>query len=113
MNTSSLSAGERLLIDRRRKGESQRQAAKRLGVSLYRYRRWERSEEQPPKLMPLGMLKLHEKCFLTRRRADVPAHVVALELGVSDEWLTQMEYGRQPCQKLAVHLGLLAANAVC
>jgi DNA-binding XRE family transcriptional regulator len=98
----ALTYGERLLLDRRRRGESQAAAAQRLGASYHIYSgaeldRWEIEGVQAP---ALGKLDAHERCVLYRRRAECTQAEVAKELGVCRWWLNQMERGLQPCQAL-------------
>lgn len=95
MNTSELSNGERLVIERRRAGESQKSAAARYEVTLHQWRLWEADKDDPP-TSPVGKLMPYEVCFLKRRRAGIQAQALAEELEVSRWWLTQIEYGRAP-----------------
>ena len=101
MKTSELTKGERLMIQRRRDNRSQSEMATFLGVSLYRYRLWEAGEglaDAP--LLALGRLRDFEACVIRRRRAGVDAKELAQELNVSRWWLTQMEYGQAPADRL-------------
>ena len=104
MNETDLTLAERVLLQRRRAGQSQREAAKAHGVTLYRFRRWETGEEEPAKVS-LGDLRSHEVCFLRRRRAGISVQDLARELDVTPWWLTQMEYGRQGCVRLLDYWG--------
>ncbi len=99
LQLKDITNGERLLLERRRHQQSQRQAASRHGVSRYRYRRWETDVEDAPRV-PLQRLREYEACFLLRRRAGIPLHELAREAGVSRWWLCQMEYGNQPARRL-------------
>jgi len=99
MKTSDLTTGERVLILRRRKQESQQAASERHGVSLYRFRQWETDEEQAPKVA-LGRLERCESCFVRRKRSGMPLHELASQMGVSRWWLIQMEHGKQSADAL-------------
>lgn len=93
VKTSALTRGERLLIKRRRTGESQVEAAARFGVSLYNYRQWETDTLKAPHKLGLGTLEPFEACFITRRRTERSAADVAKAVGVSRWWFCQMERG--------------------
>lgn len=82
-----------MLVSRRRKAQSQVDAAARFGVSLYAYRQWETETLECPHTIGLGNLKPFEQCFLLRRRAGVTAGWLARKLGLSRWWLCQMERG--------------------
>ena len=99
MNLRDLTKGERLLIDRRRRGESQAEAAERLGLSVYAYRRFEEDVAEGP-TADVEALELGEACYLERRREGLPASWVAERVGVSRWWLTQMERGREDADRL-------------
>ena len=94
MKASDLENHERLLLSRRRKGESQPAAATRLGVTLYRYRQME-AGNAPCKRLPVGQLRPHEECFLLRRRAGMEVGQIAELIGCSNWWLIRMEKGRE------------------
>lgn len=102
MKTSDLSRGERLVIDRRRRGHSQKVAAERFGVSLYAYRRWEDDGGPPaatggrrePPRVSIGSLRDYEECFLLRRREGMALSDLAMQLGLTMTWVCEMEYGR-------------------
>ena len=95
-----LTDGERLVLDRRRRSESQTEAAQRYGVTRQLYSQWELDEVGPPLTYPTGRLADHEVVFLYRRRAKFSRNRVAQEVGCSPFWVTQMERGRQPCDRL-------------
>jgi DNA-binding XRE family transcriptional regulator len=102
--------GERLLLERRRHQESQRDAAARHGVSRYRYRRWEADSEDGAPRVPLQRLREYEACFLLRRRTGTPLHELAAAAGVSRWWLCQMEYGQAPAARLVRFWGATLAG---
>jgi len=93
---------ERLCIERRRAGRSQTEAAKRYGLTLYRYRQWESCKDEAPEGAASSVTKLDpfEECFLSRLRAKISASEMANIVGCSRWWLTQMERGRVSAQKL-------------
>lgn len=96
MNLSDLSAGEKLTLERRRVGRSQREAAAAYGVSLYRYRAWEEDREGDQPTVHLGRLRPWERCYILRCRAGIPLKDAPARMGVTRWWLCQMEYGRAP-----------------
>lgn len=95
----NLTRGERLTIARRRAGKSQKECADDYFVTLYTYRRWELDLNDPPETA-VGELKRFEKCLILRRRAGVPAKVVADRLRITQFWLSQIERGAAPDQRL-------------
>lgn len=102
MKAEDLTPAERLLVERRRFNQSQPEAAARLKVTIYRFRRWEAGEDEAPgrHLEPLGR---HEVCFIRRRRAGISLVDLADVLGVSRWWLCQMERGRCSSERLVNH----------
>ena len=95
-----LSSGESLIIDRHRRKETQGEAAWRLGgITAFTYGKWERDLEEAQACI-VGRLKPHEKCLVYRRRADMSQSEVALGLGRSRYWITQMERGVVACDEL-------------
>lgn len=104
MKTSDLTRGQRLLVDRRRRGETQRVAAARHEVSLYSYRRWELdAEDSDAPTVAIGSLKPHERCHLLRIRRGTSVQDLAADLGVSRWWLIQMEQGKVDATRLVVY----------
>lgn len=100
VKTTDLTKGERLIIERRRDEHSQHQAAEAYEVSLYAYRQWEMDEEQSAPMAPIGRLQPFEVCFIQRRRKGMALRDLAMALGLSRWWVTQMEYGRAACDRL-------------
>ncbi len=94
-----LTIGERLLIDRRRRGETQREAALRNAIAPYTYGQWERDEEIGPEVK-VGSLETYERCLLYRRRSSVYQFQVANALKRSRFWINLMERGEAPCDEL-------------
>ena len=93
---------ERLLINRRRAGLTQPEAAESWGVSLYQYRRWELGSDAAP-FVAVGWLRHHERCLLMRLRLKVSLRKVARDLGVSRWWVIKMERGDAPPDRLVEH----------
>lgn len=96
--------GESLLLWRRRADLGQVAAAKLFEVSHDIYWQWEtdrRTEGQPRK--HLGQLKMHEVCFLLRRRAKVSQRKLAELMGITRLWVIQMEAGTAPVERLRNH----------
>jgi len=98
-----LTRGERLTIDRRRRGERQRAAAARLEVPLSRYSRWERDLDASAPSVRVGTLKAHERCFIMRRRCNKTQQEVAADMGICRYWLNRMELGETDCTDLACY----------
>lgn len=99
MNIKDLTRGERVLLQRRRAGQSQRDAAEGHKVSLYCYRRWEVDEDETPEVV-LNNLLGFEACFFRRRRAGMSLKFLAEAMRVSRWWLCQMEHGRATTDQL-------------
>jgi DNA-binding XRE family transcriptional regulator len=97
-----LTGPERLLVERRRRGETQAEAAERHGVSQTRYSRWERGLEADGALptVRVGGLRPHERCLLYRRRAGRSQWQVARDLQRCKMWVRQMERGEVDCSEL-------------
>lgn len=104
MKITNLTKGERLLLKRRRDEKSQRETADDHGVSLYLYRRWETDGDKigSPSI-EIGMLALHEICFIRRKHSGFALGDLAEKLGVSRWWLCKMEYGRANCDRLVAY----------
>ena len=94
--------GERILLLRRRADKSQRQASVEMGVTLYRYRKWELDEDDPPDLR-IGDLFPYEACLLLRRRMGVSLWEMAAEMNISRQWLCKMEYGKVSSDRLVAY----------
>lgn len=98
-----LTNGERLVIDRRRRDENQREAAARHDVPPSVYQGWELDAEgrRCPTAVPIGRLAPNERCFLYRRQAKRTRQWMADQLQMSKRWITLMERGEQDCSRLA------------
>lgn len=92
-----MSVGERLLIARRRSGESQETVARRFGLTRNSYGRVERDDEDlcaGISLPELGELTQDEVCLILRRRAGLTQEECAEKIGVTRFWFNQMETGK-------------------
>lgn len=98
----ALTRGERLLVDRRRRGESQSAAAKRLKTNRRQYNNWEldKDGDVKPPTVAVGRLQAFERCLLMRRRAAYSQAKVAKQMKCSRFWLNQMEQGKVDCTAL-------------
>lgn len=95
-----LTRGEILVIRRRRANVSQTDAAIRWGVGRKLYSKWELDEIQGPDVDLVEPLEAWERAFIHRRRAGMSRATLARALGLSEFWITQMERGREPCDRL-------------
>ena len=95
-----LTAGERLLVARRREGLSQTQAARKHGVTRRVYGGWERDDRPGAPSVRVGRLETHERCLLYRRRVGWTQERVARDLRCCRWWLNQMERGDAPVDEL-------------
>ena len=93
LTAKDLTTAERLILARRRARETQAQAAERLGVSLYRYTRWETGQDDGGPRAALGRLQVHEVCHVLRRRAGLTVAQVAELAELSEWWVSQIEQG--------------------
>lgn len=116
MRVADLSVAETLLVQRRRAGLRQVQAAKRFGVSVQTYRRWETGELDPSGVaswprefrgLP-GGLKAREKMLILRRRAGKTQAQLAEKLGVSQIQVHAMERGKIELTRKAISFALTA-----
>ncbi len=93
-----LANNEKMLIVRRRLGQSQSQRAEILGVPFGRYRLWEMGTTMMgnghhcPEC-ELGEITEPERLFMTRKRRGYSQRDVAEELGVSEGWIRKLEKG--------------------
>lgn len=99
MKTRDLSKAEKLILWRRRQGISQTDAAYHFDVSFSLYRRWEQGHGGCPRVA-IGKLKECEQFSLVRRRAGMSVTELAEAMGISRWWLTRMENGTAPLDRL-------------
>jgi len=97
-----LTYGERLFLNRRRSGLTQAAEAKRRGVSLYRYAKWELDADTggSTKIPLINRLFPHEECIVHRRRCGMTAEQVASKMGCCTFWVRRMEKGQVPHSRL-------------
>lgn len=96
---ASPSAAETYFIDRVRRGQTQRQAAKRLKTTLSGYSQIELGKV-PAKRVAIGRLAANERCVLQRRRAGKTQLEVGKGIGCCRWWVNQMESGQIDCTPL-------------
>ncbi len=97
----NLTPAEKMKLDRRRRGESQQEAAERWGVTLYRYREAEAGRRSESKIRPrFTVVRDYEACLVLRTRRGDSVAALAKEMGISRWWLTQIERGKQPADEL-------------
>jgi len=92
----ALSKGERLRIERFRKGVDQHVAAAALGVSREHYQVLEKAADDVRRMA----LYPHEWCRILRTRARVSQRVLAEKLGLTRNWVNRMECGLEHCDTL-------------
>ena len=99
---AELSPGEKLFIWRRRKNLNQDKAAKIFKVSVFEYKLAEYDKRQLAKLgyAEISVLQPHERCVLYRRRSGMKQEEIAGKLGISRNWLRQLESGKEDPAKL-------------
>lgn len=103
VKSGDLTRGEKLRLTRRRQGATQSQAAKKYETTIPIYRIWENGEEKKAPNLAIGILAKHEQCWLLRYRKKQTLGEVAGQLQVSPYWLSQMEKGKAPIQRLWDH----------
>ncbi len=90
-----LTIGERMLIVRKRRGLSQKQAAEQVNVSRATWSKWERDLVEPPFGTMMGLAPSpHELTMIQRRRKGMTQKDIAEEVGCSRYWVSQMETGQ-------------------
>ena len=90
-----LTDGERLLINRNRKGLTQAQFAELVNMSTVVYGQCERDVQRwAMEPAALGQLKPHEQCLIARRRAGLTQAEVAKDMKCSRYWVNLMEAGK-------------------
>lgn len=83
---------------------TQVQAARKLGISLYEYRRLEAGELEDAERAALpGGLRDNERCYIARQRASLRLEDLAPKVGVTMFWLCQMERGTAPTETLVAY----------
>ena len=102
IRTTELTRGERLLVYRRRYNGTQADEAQHYDTSLYQYRQWETDQQDGP-APSLGTLRPHEQCLIKRTRSGKSVNDLARVIGICSWWLTQMERGDAPVERLLAH----------
>lgn len=92
--------GEKFLVDRRRRGETQTEAAARLGIPVRRVRRWETGNDADAPPIQIRTILPHEACLVLRRREGRTIEDVAADAGISAWWVCQIEQGEAPAKRL-------------
>lgn len=92
--------GERLILWRRRKNFTQRQAAKIFEISPHIVSMWEQGTKHNAPYIELYVIREYERCFLVRYRNQLPIKVMATTLGVSSILFSRWERGIGRFEKL-------------
>lgn len=99
---------EAIKIWRRRYDLSQEQAAQILGTTRDIYQLWERGTVQGPD-PGITDYKPHELCFILRKRyKQFTGGQIADSIGVSRQWVSQMERGAVSPERLVAYWDLHA-----
>lgn len=106
-NIERLTAGETLLLARRRSGESQEKCADRYGLTRNAYGKFERDDETYTniKIPELNELTDAEKCLILRRRSGLTQDECAEEIGITRFWFNRMEVGKVDASSLVAYWG--------
>ena len=94
-----LTGGERLWLRRRRRGQSQPEAARAAGIKTGTYKKFERDAAAGP-LVVIHEIEPGERAAVHRRRSGLTQQAVARRLGVSRIWVNRMERGLEKADKL-------------
>jgi len=95
-----LQKNERLHIIRRKRHETQREAAGRYGISTRRYINWELGIVEIDISVPQPKLFPNEKCFIHRMRQGWTQQQTATRIGCCKNWVGMMERNEVPCDLL-------------
>ena len=100
-----LSTSERLLVYRLRKGLSQRDMATKVKIPYRHYLSVEKgflpeNQKFPAYVTNVSKLSNLEECILLRRRAGLSQLELGKKLGVSRQWVNEMENGKQEAERL-------------
>lgn len=96
----NLTAGEKLLILRRRKDLKQHEAALEFNVPASTYGKWERNQVKNIPEVEIGDLSANERCLLYRKRSNTKQEQIATKLKCSRYWVNKMERGLANCDEL-------------
>ena len=100
MKILDITPGEKLLIERNRRNETQQQAAERMGIKRISYGKLERDSEEPeaPKV---GMLLFgYERCIIYRIRKKLTQIEIAKQLNYSRYTVNKIENGKTNATRL-------------
>lgn len=102
IKTSELTKGMKLRVERRRRKQTQQQAAKRHKVHVSIYRAWEKDDDAEKKApsVPLGKLQVHEQCWIRRQLKHFTIEDLSRKMKKCRWWIIQMERGDAPVQSL-------------
>jgi cytoskeletal protein RodZ len=102
MDQDRLTKGELLRIQRRRRNETQAEAAATLQIPLSAYKDLEADRECAWELTQLPNIRLrdYELCFLARRRQGWNLDELAAKSGLTKWYLSQIERGKAPSATL-------------
>lgn len=108
---SSLTTGERFLIDRMRREETQAEAAQRLDIGVTKKNCFLLENDNyafMTGLMAPAVKQLtgQEACVLLRRRAEMTQAEVAEAISRSRYWVNKMERGTESCEELIQYWGI-------
>lgn len=107
MAAKSLTKSEKYLIYRRRHWYTQVEFAEGLDLSLADYRKIEGGhsmlDPDPAAIRRITLSSLNkvERCLIMRRRSKQTQQQIANDIGVSRNWLNQMEQGKVDVKTLA------------
>ena len=104
MHSGELTAGERVVITRRRKRLSQRDFCALYDLSMRQLVACELDRLQVPRIRTFrGFLSPIEECYILRRRSGKSREECAADMGISPYWYSQMERGSAPCDRLLTY----------
>lgn len=112
----SLSPGEALFLDRRKRGMTQARYARLHKATVDQVHKWEsdvparnragEAIECPDVGITWGALNDAERCVIMRRREGLSRTDLAGRVGVSQQWISAMERGQHPADRLVEFWGL-------
>lgn len=97
-----LTRPEKFLINRRRNRETQKETAKKHGLSRNNYVKLEKGTRDYPNIPEPRLMFLldYEKCIIYRRRRGCSQEQLSANSGFSRNWIRQMECGLVNCDAL-------------
>lgn len=91
-----LTSAEKVFAHRLASGKTQKQAARKWGVSFWVYRSWEENPNAVPERVEEAISKLDvaaSRYIILRRRHGMTQSDLAVEIGCSRQWVNRMERG--------------------